>query len=142
MSETSLKHRICGLVLDTSALLLVAEGVNSVEEALEILRSRCSNVKLILLTEVTQELSKLASGRGRKGIAARLALAELGKLGVEKIESVDCDRVDDCILKYSLDVRNLEVVVLTADRKLAKILRENNVRHIIWWKSRRRFVLW
>ncbi|MCX8208942.1 MAG: hypothetical protein N3G79_04810 [Sulfolobales archaeon] len=141
MSGTDSKRYRCELLLDTSALLLVAEGVNPVEESLEVLRSRCSGIKLVLLAKVVQELDRLASNRGRRGIAARLALTEVGRLGVEVVDLVDCDKADDCILKYSLVTKNLEVVVLTADRKLAKILREYGVRHIVWWRSRRKFIL-
>lgn len=143
LSGTNLPHRTCNLVLDTSALLLVSEGVDPVQEAVEVLEGYCSDVRVVLLSPVIQELHRLASGRGRKAAVARLALGELNKHGgrVQKVDFSGCSAADDCILKYSQGVQNAEVVVLTTDKRLARTLKETGIRYITWWRSRRRFVL-
>ncbi|MEM2551195.1 MAG: hypothetical protein QW168_03435 [Sulfolobales archaeon] len=141
--EISLAHRSCELVLDTSALLLITYGVDPVSEAIVILKNYCPDIRVSLLTSVVQELNRLAKGRGRKGVAARLALARLSKqdIAIGLIEFSGCSRTDECILEYSRTARSFEVIVATTDRRLAKTLKESGVKYIIWWKSKRKFVM-
>lgn len=141
--ETNSIRRVCELVIDTSALLLISRGVNPVSGAKEVLEDYCSNIRISLLTRVIWELEKLATGRGRRAVSARLALIELSKLdiAISVIDFSDCYETDECILKYSRSIKNSEVIVLTVDKKLAKALRENGIKYVTWWKSRRRFVL-
>lgn len=143
MFGTSSSHRTCELVLDTSALLLVYEGVSPIVEAVEALESYCSETKVVLLAQVVRELNKLAAGRGRRAVAARLALAELNKQGtaISTVDVTGCCGTDECILEYAHGVRGAEAIVLTADKKLAKALKRNGIKYMTWWKSRRKFVL-
>ncbi len=141
MSGTSQEYRTCELIPDTSALLLVAEAVDPLREAVEILRGYCPVVRVSLLVPVLRELERLATGRGRRAAAARLALAELNKQSAALgfVEFADCSRTDECILKYSLG--RAEAFVLTADKGLARTLKESGVRYVTWWKSKKKFVL-
>lgn len=143
MSETSLARRTCELVLDTSALLLVCDGVSPIDEAVEVLRGYCSETKIVLLEHVVRELNRLAAGGGRRAVAARLALAEINKRGsaIATADVVDCCGTDECILKYARGASGVEAIVLTADKKLAKALKRGGIKYMTWWKSRRRFVL-
>ncbi|MEM0196215.1 MAG: hypothetical protein QXK66_01055 [Sulfolobales archaeon] len=141
--ETNSAQRTCELVLDTSALLLIATGVDPVSEAVGILRNYCSDTRVSLLVNVVQELNKLAKSRGRRGAAARLALARLGKqdIAIGVVELSGCSRTDECILNYSRTAKSFEVIVVTTDKKLAKTLKENGVKYITWWRSKRKFVM-
>lgn len=136
-------HRICEIVLDTSALLLVYEGVSPIMEALEALRGYCSETRVALLAHVVGELNRLAAGRGRRAVAARLALAELSKreIAISTVDVLGCCETDECILRYAHSARGVEAIVLTADKKLAKALKRNGIKYMTWWRSRRRFVL-
>ncbi len=140
MSETSPEHRACELVPDTSALLLVAEAADPLGGAVDTLRSYCPVVRVSLLTAVLRELENMSAGRGRRAAAARLALAELSRLGgaLNVVEPSDCSEADECILKYA---REAGAVVLTADKKLARVLKSCGVKYVTWWRSKRRFVL-
>ncbi|MEM1622628.1 MAG: hypothetical protein QW543_00615 [Sulfolobales archaeon] len=143
MSETSLVRRTCELVLDTSALLLIAAGVDPISEAIGVLRNYCSDTRVSLPVNVVRELNKLAKSRGRRGVAARLALARLDRrdIAIGIIELSGCSKTDECILNYSRTAKGFEVVVVTTDKKLAKTLKEYGVKYITWWRSRRKFIM-
>lgn len=134
---------MCELVPDTSALLLVAEAVDPLGEALDALRDYCPTIRISLLTPVLRELERLAAGRGRRAVAARLALSglERWRSALSLVELSECPRVDECVLRYSQALGSAEAIVLTADKKLARVLKESGVRYVTWWRSRRRFVL-
>lgn len=138
-----MSSRICELVLDTSGLLLIAEGVDPISEAREVLEGQCSGVDIVLLPAVLDELTSIASGRGRRAIAARIALSKLSEFGskVRRASFAECTEADECILKYSESLSEADAVVLTVDKELASMLKRNGIKYITWWRSKRRFVL-
>ncbi len=139
---TNQPERRCVIIPDTSALLLVYEGIDPLLESKEVLTDYCSSIDIRLLTPVVGELRKLASGKGSKAVAARLALAKLDNYS-EVLTWVDiggCSTADECILDYSKTI-GAEAIVITTDRKLAIELKRAGVKHITWWRSRKRLVL-
>jgi len=139
---TSSFERRCILIPDTSALLLIAEGIDPLLESKDVLADYCIDVEIRVLTPVMRELRRLASGKGSKAVAARLALTKLGNYA-EVLTLVDlegCSGADECILDYSKTL-GAEVIVVTTDRKLAIKLRKAGIKHIAWWRSRKKFVL-
>lgn len=138
-----MSDRLCELILDTSGLLLITEGVDPIAGAREALEEYCSSVRVTLLTAVLGELSGIASGRGRRATAARIALSKLSEYRsrVSLVDFTNCSDVDGCILEYSQSLSEAEAVVLTTDRKLASLLKSRGIKYVTWWRSKRRFVL-
>jgi len=123
------------VLLDTSAFLLIINGVDVFSEVEKILGNK---PEFITLDAVVNELIKLASRAGsRRGTAARLALSRsLRRVGIVETGRPE-ELPDRVIVEYAL--RNPEVVVVTLDRDLRNRLRSLGIRTLTWWSSRKRF---
>lgn len=140
--RTNQPKRHCVIIPDTSALLLVYEGIDPLIESKEVLADYCESIDIRLLTPVARELRRLALGRGSKAVAAKLALAKLDNYAkvLTWIDIEECPNVDKCILDYSKTM-GTEAIVITTDRKLAAELKRAGIKHITWWRSRKRLIL-
>lgn len=128
--------RLCKLLLDTSALLLVGEGVDLEVKLREDLD--CDKVEIYTLDTIVSELRSLASSRSVKKappakhaldfVASRVIVVSAGASGVSG---------DKALLTYASS--NPEYIVVTLDRKLRKLLKLVGVKVATWWSSKRRF---
>jgi rRNA-processing protein FCF1 len=136
--------RICRVVFDTSALLVIGE-YGSFPDVADSLESVCEHAIFTTPRRVMDELSRIALERGRRGLAARLLLKliEGGYLSIEVVNVEGCTTADECVLKLASDFRDLgeRVIVATLDRKIAGKLREMGIMRLTWWYSRRKFTL-
>ncbi|MCC6046948.1 MAG: hypothetical protein LM571_02015 [Desulfurococcaceae archaeon] len=142
MSSTS--RRICRIILDTSALLIIGE-YGSFPDIVDSLEGICEHPVFVTPRRVMDELSRIALERGRRGLAARLLLKLIdeGYLSIEIVDVVGCTTTDECVLKLASDLRDLGegVIVATLDKEMARRLREMGVMQLTWWYSRRKFTL-
>ncbi|HIP56498.1 MAG TPA: hypothetical protein EYH02_00275 [Ignisphaera aggregans] len=121
-------------VLDTSALLLIAEGQVTIEDLIGGL-----DVSSVVVPDiVVLELQRLASKQDKKGRLAQWVLSNL-------IPALQCiateyrDRpVDEALIELS---RNTGFILVTADTELAKRALRSGVRVAIYRSAKRRFVL-
>ncbi len=141
MSGTS---RLCRVVLDTSALLVIGEhgSTHGIAEALE---GFCDSLTLVIPRPALDEVSRIALEKGRRGLAARLFLKLVGEgyISPEVAEARACGDTDECVLKYARELKSLgeRVIVVTLDRELSERLKEIGVVCVTWWYSRKRFTL-
>ncbi len=141
MSGTS---RLCRVVLDTSALLIIGEH-GSTREIADALEGVCDSLTLVILKPVLDEVSRIALEKGRRGLAARLflKLVSEGYISSEVVEVKACGNTDECVLKYSLELKSSgeRVIVATLDKELSERLKEVGIMYVTWWYSRKRFTL-
>lgn len=124
------------MLLDTSALLLLYEGVDPLQAIEDLLQGR---VEFYTLDAVVKELRSLAERVGsRKGRAARLALQHIVSSGaVKTIETGFAGLADEAIVKFAS--LHKDFIVVTLDEELRRRLKELGVRVLTWWFGRRRF---
>ncbi len=137
----SYQVRDCKVLLDSSVLLQVYEGVDVVDLMYEEV-GKCS---YYVLDSVVNELSRISlSSKGPKGRAARLALDYIQRRNVAVIstESLKASG-DEAILNFFR--RNPyfrdEFVVATNDDNLKKELLRLGVKVITWWFGRFKYVV-
>lgn len=124
------------VLLDTSVLLLIYDGIDvfsAVEDVLE------RKPKFITLDAVINELNKLSSKPGsRRGLAARFILNKglLNKVNIVRSGQPNL-LPDEAIVDYVK--RNPEVIVVTLDKELRRKLKALGGKTLTWWLSRRRF---
>jgi len=126
----------CLVVLDTSVLLMIYEGVDVIEKLDEALGARCE----YYVTEgVIKELIRLSTiHQGRKGRAARLALEYLkGKVNVLYTRE-DFPVADEEIENVVMSIKGF--IVATNDKELRRRLKRLGVRVVTWWEGRGVFV--
>jgi len=126
----------CKVLLDTSVLLLIYDGVDPIEGIDDALSTKCD---YYVPDIVLDELIKLASkNTGIKSKAARLALQYMrGKVKV-MITNRKYRTADEFIKKYVTS--DPSIIVATMDDELKRELKSRGIRVITWWFSRRKFV--
>jgi len=126
----------CKVLLDTSVLLLVYDGVDPIESIDDALSTKCD---YYVPDIVIDELIKLASKNiGIKSRAARLALQYMrGKVKV-MITDKRYRTADEFIKKYVMS--DPSIIVATTDDELKRELKSKGIRVITWWFSKRKFV--
>ncbi|BEP18622.1 hypothetical protein PYJP_19740 [Pyrofollis japonicus] len=130
-------QRIRRIILDTSALMLLYDGVQVFEEAEELLLSK---PECIVPKPVIEELERIASAKDKtlhQRRAARLALQVMEKKGC-KIVDVG-QSADDAIIELARALK--DAVVVTADNELRRRLRELGLPNIYYRKSRHGLML-
>jgi len=130
--------KICKVLLDTSAFLLVAEGIDLLDELNRVLE--CEGIELYTLQEVVKELRNIADSRAsRKSPAATIALDYIFRKNKVKVipSDVEFHTADKAIIDFTK--ANNDFIVVTLDRRLKKALKSMNVKVLTWWYSRRRF---
>lgn len=128
--------RLCKVLLDTSALLLVSEGIDLNIKLREDLD--CDKIELYTLDVVVRELKSLASSKSvRKAPPARHALEYVAS-HVLIIDTGTNDVSGDRALLNYVSV-NPDYIVVTLDKKLRKLLKLAGFRVVTWWSSKRRF---
>ncbi len=122
------------ILLDTSVLLLLYEGIDVFERISDALLTKC---KYVTLSSVVEELMRLSQvSHGRKGRAARLALTAIPK-HVEVIDVVSRGSADEDIINYVNKYRY--IYVATADRGLKERLMGMGIKVIFYRRSKRGF---
>mgnify|MGYP000219628371 CR=1 FL=1 len=128
--------RLCKLLLDTSALLLVSEGVDLDIKLREDLD--CDRVELYTLDVVVSELRNLASSKSvKKAPPAKHALEYVTKHVMVVKTGIDEGLGDRALISYAS--ANPDYIVVTLDKKLRKLLKLMGVKVVTWWSSRCRF---
>ncbi|MEO3993459.1 MAG: hypothetical protein QN229_04035 [Desulfurococcaceae archaeon TW002] len=128
--------RLCKLLLDTSALLLVGEGVDLEIKLREDLD--CDRVELYTLDTIVSELRDLASSRSvKKAPPAKHALDFVTNRVIVVSTGTTNLSGDKALLTYAS--LNPEYIVVTLDRKFRKSLKLVGVKVATWWSSKRRF---
>lgn len=128
--------RLCKILLDTSTLLLVGEGVDLEIELREDLD--CDKIELYTLDVIVDELRSLASSRSvRRAPPAKHALEYVSK-HVKVVSTGSSESSGDKALLDYVSA-NPEYVVVTLDKKLRKLLKVAGFKAATWWSSRRRF---
>ncbi|MGC8975045.1 MAG: hypothetical protein ACP5KB_02470 [Thermoprotei archaeon] len=128
--------RLCKVLLDTSALLLVSEGIDLDIKLREDLD--CDKVEMYTLDVVVRELKSLASSKSvRKAPPARHALEYVASHVLIVDTGINDVSGDKALLSYVS--ANPDYIVVTLDKKLRKLLKLAGFRVVTWWSSRRRF---
>lgn len=133
--------RECKVLLDSSVLLQVYEGIDVVDLIYDEL-GKCS---YYVLDSVINELSKISlSSKGPKGRAARLALDYIQRRNIMIINTELLNiSGDEAILNFFKKTPNAkeEFIVATNDDSLKKELLRLGVKVITWWFSRFKYVI-
>jgi len=131
----------CKILLDTSILLMLYEGVDIIEEIENTLGTKC---EFYVLIEVLNELRRLSEvGIGWRSKAASMALQYIkGRIKVveQVLEKNECSDVDEAIVNAAKKYGS-EFIYATADKELKRKLRELNVPVLTWWLGKRKFVV-
>lgn len=128
--------RLCKILLDTSTLLLVSEGVDLEIKLREDLD--CDKIELYTLDVVVSELRSLASSKSvRRAPPAKHALEYVAK-HVKVVSTGSSESSGDKALLNYVSA-NPEYVVVTLDKKLRKLMKLAGFKVATWWYSRRRF---
>lgn len=133
--------RECKILLDSSVLLQIYEGI----DVFELINQEVGKCGYYVLDCIIKELNKISTNsKGFKGRAARLALDYLGKRDVEVITTDLCDlRGDESIIQFfkmNPTARN-SFIVATNDGGLKKELLKLGVKVLTWWSSKFRYVV-
>ena len=121
-------------VLDTSSLLLIAEGRVTVEDLLEGLDLS----SVVIPDVVVSELQRLASKQDNKGRLAQWILNNIIPAFQLIVTEYRDKSVDEALIELS---RNTGFILVTADTELAKRALRNGVRVAIYRSAKRRFIL-
>ncbi len=138
MSAKSVKR--CRILLDTSVLLMLYDGIDVIEEIEDSLSIKC---EFYVPTAVVNELLKLKDQRsGWRSRAAAIALQYIkGKVKVmEHPPGKKYSTADEVIVDIA-KVRGEEFIYATVDKELKEKLRELEVPVLTWWLGRRKFVI-
>jgi len=108
------------VIVDSSFLMMCADYGKGLLERLE--EKLGSKIKLVAPLVVKLELERIAEKPGRKGALARGALRILAE--AEMVETANRENVDGAILELA---RRTKYPVVTVDKTLARLLRENRV---------------
>ncbi len=130
------RPRLKRAVYDTSALMLLAEGVHVFEDVEALLEAR---PECVILRPVLEELKKHSESRSvRKRRAARLALSIVER-ACRVVEFGSGMLADDAIVEYVL--RDPEAIPVTADTGLHRRLLRLGIPHIYYREEKRGFEL-
>ncbi len=128
-----MKRRV---IIDTSILLLLYEGVRVFDDIEEILETY---PECVVPRHVIIELKKLANSKKvHKRKAAQLALNVVLRL-CRVVDVQDAENTDDAIIKLAL--RETDAIVVTADNELRRRLRELGKPNIYYRRSRHGLML-
>lgn len=134
MEIGGLGHSKSIAVLDTSALLLVAEGRVTIEDLV-----RGLDVSNIVIPDVViSELQRLASRQDNKGRLAQWILNNIVPAFQLMVTGYRDKSVDEALIELS---RNTGFILVTADTDLAKQALRSGVRVAIYRSAKRRFIL-
>jgi len=133
----TMRKTSCKVLLDTSTLMLVYDGVDPIELIDDAIEAKC---EYLVPEPVIDELIRLSTqGIGFKSKAARLALKYLsGKVSVISLKGKKFKTADDFIKEYVK--LNPDVIVATLDEDLKNYLKKLGIRIITWWFSKRKFI--
>ena len=113
------------VILDTNFLLLPIEFNLDIFEVIpEVLEDK---VEFFIVDKSLNELTNLAKGRGKAGMAARVAMSLLQKKDVKVVKTKDDESCDDAIVRVAV---TLGAIVATNDKNLRKKLKDFNVKTI------------
>lgn len=128
--------RLCKLLLDTSTLLLVSEGIDLEFKLREDLD--CDKIELYTLDVIVGELRSLALSKSvKKAPPAKYALEYLAS-HVTVLSTGSSEAFGDkALLNYVTS--NPDYIIVTLDKKLRKLLKLAGFKVATWWSSRRRF---
>ena len=123
------------VLLDTSAFLLIYEGVDIFDKLWDALKEP---IEFYTLDKVVEELKNLAKSRGsRRGRAANLVLTNV----IHKVKIIGTGgnyaTADDAIVDFVK--QNPEFVVVKLDDDLKRRLRNEGAKVLTWWAGRHRF---
>ena len=134
MEIGGLGHSKSIAVLDTSALLLVAEGRVTIEDLV-----RGLDVSNIVIPDIViSELQRLASRQDNKGRLAQWILNNIVPAFQLMVTGYRDKSVDEALIELS---RNTGFILVTADTDLAKQALRSGVRVAIYRSAKRRFIL-
>jgi len=116
-------------LLDTSILLLIAEGELSLEDVLENLPSRPCIPKCVV-----DELERLARDHSERSRKAKWVLENIVPRTTLCIYEERGESVDECLMKLAAEIRG---IVVTSDLELAKRARRRGIAVAIFRKAKR-----
>jgi len=123
----------CIVLVDTSILLLISEGLASLEDFIQSVQG----CRIIVPDFVVEELKKLALQGGKRGKLASWALSNIIPR-FEVVESgVEVNTVDDALLFLA---QRLGASIATADAELRGRARHRSLRTIYYWAAKRCFI--
>jgi len=134
------KAKKCRVILDTSVLLMVYEGVDVIEEIENSLGIKC---EFLIPSAVISELVRLRNQKtGWKGRASAVALQYIeGKASEYKVPlSMNYRTADDAIVDIAKNFRD-KFIYATVDKELKQRLRGLNVPILTWWFGKRKFTI-
>lgn len=123
----------CIVLVDTSVLLLISEGLASLEDFIQSV----PECRIVVPDFVAEELKRLALQGGKRGKLASWALSNIIPR-FEVVESgVEVNTVDDALLTLA---QLLGATIATADAGLRGRARHRSLRTIYYWAAKRRFI--
>lgn len=134
------KAKKCRVILDTSVLLMVYEGVDVIEEIENSLGIKC---EFLIPSAVISELVRLRNQKtGWKGRASAVALQYIeGRASEYKVPlSMNYRTADDAIVDIAKNFRD-KFIYATVDKELKQRLRGLNVPILTWWFGKRKFTI-
>jgi len=133
ITETGRVLPRCVVLVDTSVLLLISEGLASLEDFIQSVQG----CRIIVPDFVVEELKKLALQGGKRGKLASWALSKI----IPRFEVVEfgigVNTVDDALLTLA---QRLGAAIATADVELRGRARHRGIRTIYYWTAKRRFI--
>lgn len=134
--------RKCKVLLDSSVLLQVYDGV----DVINLINEELGSCEYYVLDCIVTELSSIVSrSYGFRGRAAALALEYIRKYGVGVISSSSSPKCsgDESIVAFLMSSEDLrrEFIVATNDDELKRELLKLGVKVITWWASKFKYVL-
>jgi|UniRef100_A0A7J2U694 rRNA-processing protein FCF1 len=127
----------CIIILDTSALFIVAENLASLDSIYEI----AGECKIVVIRHVVEELENIAKREhGRKAFLAKWILQNI----IPRLRVVDIEfqgQVDDAIVEYAHELmeKGIKGMVATTDGKIKERVLRKGIRVITYRESEKIF---
>jgi rRNA-processing protein FCF1 len=127
----------CVVILDTSALFIVAENLATLDSIYET----TSECEVAVIRNVVEELENIAKrGHGRKALLAEWILQNL----IPKFKVLDTGfqgRADDAILDYACELmkRGMRSIVVTSDGEVKERALRKGIEIIVYRESEKVF---
>jgi len=131
--ETGKMPSRCIVLIDTSVLLLISEGLASLEDFIQSVQE----CRVIVPDFVVEELKRLALQGGKRGKLASWALSNIISRFEIAESGVEVNTVDDALLSLA---QRLGAIIATADAELRGRARHRGIRTIYYWTAKRRFI--
>jgi len=132
-AETERMFTRCIVLVDTSILLLISEGLASLEDFIQ----SAQECRIIVPDFVVEELKRLALQGGKRGKSASWALSNVIPRFEVAESGVEVSTVDDALLTLA---QRLGATIATADAELRGRARHRGLRTIYYWAAKRRFI--